>query len=192
MAQAQHTLTLASLEEAITVLFCLVDDTYALLNPKCQSHESLKKLSDSEVLTLALFPQLRGVESERSFLRDVQRFFVHLFRGVAVALLTGTLFVAGLPLLYDWFRTVYIHDLGGRDLLSAHLTQLGMSVDFYIAYLLLLGIIPAVAYFAVATIIFWRKSDEPMAPFTAFLLVLFGATIWGSTEELGVIHPILE
>jgi hypothetical protein len=51
MAQAQHTLTLASLEEAITVLFCLVDDTYALLNPKCQSHESLKKLSDSEVLT---------------------------------------------------------------------------------------------------------------------------------------------
>src|ERR671911_2115931 len=83
MAQAQHTLTLASLEEAITVLFCLVDDTYALLNPKCQSHESLKKLSDSEVLTLALFQQLRGVESERSFLRDVQRFFVHLFPGVA-------------------------------------------------------------------------------------------------------------
>lgn len=83
MAQAQHTLTLASLEEAITVLFCLVDDTYALLNPKCQSHESLKKLSDSEVLSLALFQQLRGVESERSFLREVQRFFVHLFPGVA-------------------------------------------------------------------------------------------------------------
>ena len=78
---------------------------------------------------------------------------------VAVALLTVTLFVAGLPLLYDWFRTVYIHDLGSRDVLSAHLTQLGMSVDFYIAYLLLPGIIPAVAYFAVATIIFWRKSQ---------------------------------
>jgi Transposase DDE domain len=82
MAQAQHTLTLASLEEAITVLFCLVDDAYALLNPRCQSHESLKKLSDSEVLTLALFQQLRGVESERSFLRDLKRFFVHLFPGV--------------------------------------------------------------------------------------------------------------
>jgi len=61
MAQAQHTLTLASLEEAITVLFCLVEDTYPLLNPKCQSHASLKKLSDSEVLTLALFQQLLGV-----------------------------------------------------------------------------------------------------------------------------------
>jgi hypothetical protein len=34
------------------------------------------------VLTLALFQQLRGVESERSFLRDVDRFCCHLFPGV--------------------------------------------------------------------------------------------------------------
>jgi hypothetical protein len=81
MAQAQHTPALASLEEAITVLFCLIDDAYTLLNPKGQGYESLKKLSDSEVLTLALLQQLRGIESERSFLRDVQRFFVHLFPG---------------------------------------------------------------------------------------------------------------
>jgi hypothetical protein len=83
MAQVQHTHSLAHLEEAITVLFCLVDDAYAILNPRGRSHESLKKLSDSEVLTLALLQQLRGVESERSFLRDVQRFFVHLFPGLA-------------------------------------------------------------------------------------------------------------
>ena len=83
MAHPQHTPTLASLEEAITILFCLIDDAYALLNPQWRSHESLKRLSDAEVLTLALFQQLRGVESERSFLRDAQRFFVHLFPGVA-------------------------------------------------------------------------------------------------------------
>jgi IS5 family transposase len=83
MAQHQHTPTLASLEEAITVLFCLVDDTYTLLNPGWRTHESLKRLSDSEVLTLALFQQLRGLESERSFLRDAQRFFSHLFPGIA-------------------------------------------------------------------------------------------------------------
>ena len=45
-------------------------------------YESLKKLSDSEVITLALFQQLRGVESERSFLREATRFFSHLFPGV--------------------------------------------------------------------------------------------------------------
>ncbi len=54
MARAQHTPPLVHLEEAITVLFCLVDDAYKLLNPKCPSHESLKRLSDSEVLTGSL------------------------------------------------------------------------------------------------------------------------------------------
>jgi hypothetical protein len=83
MAQPQHTSTLPSLEGAITVLFCLIDDAYALLNPRWHSHESLKKLSDSEILTLALLQQLRGTQSERSFLRDAQRFLAHLFPGVA-------------------------------------------------------------------------------------------------------------
>ncbi len=82
MAQHQHTPPLASLEEAVTVLFCLIDDAYGRLNPNGDRYGTLKKLSDSEVITLALFQQLRGVESERSFLRDAARFFSHLFPGV--------------------------------------------------------------------------------------------------------------
>ena len=45
--------------------------------------ETLKELLDSEVITFALFQQLRGVESERSFLREVALFFWHLFPGAA-------------------------------------------------------------------------------------------------------------
>lgn len=83
MAQPQHTSSLTSLEEALTVLFCLIDDAYTTLNPRgAYRYETLKHLSDSEVITLALFQQLRGVESERSFLRDCERFFSHLFPGV--------------------------------------------------------------------------------------------------------------
>jgi len=82
MARTQHTHSLTSLEEALTVLFCLIDDAYQLLNPNWHSHQPLKKLSDSGVLTLALLQQLRGVESERSFLRDASRFFSQLFPGV--------------------------------------------------------------------------------------------------------------
>jgi hypothetical protein len=83
MAQTQHTPSLVHLEEALTVLFCLIDDAYATLNPRgARSYESIKRLSDSEVIALALFQQLRGVESERSFLRDAERFFSHLFPGV--------------------------------------------------------------------------------------------------------------
>ena len=83
MARPQHIPTLQSLEKSITVLFCLIDDAYACLNPHGERYGALKKLSDSEVLTLALFQQLRGVESERSFLRDVRRFFAYLFPGAA-------------------------------------------------------------------------------------------------------------
>ena len=83
MAQPQHTSSLAHLEEALTVLFCLVDDAYTLLNPRARRYESIKRLSDSEIIALALFQQLRGVESERSFLRDAERFFSQLFPGVA-------------------------------------------------------------------------------------------------------------
>jgi hypothetical protein len=82
MARLHHTEALTRTEDALTVLFCLIDDAYAHLNPQANSHEGIKRLSDSEVLTLALLQQLRGVESERSFLRDAQRFFSELFPGV--------------------------------------------------------------------------------------------------------------
>jgi hypothetical protein len=82
MAQPEITPRLALLEEALTVLFCRVDDIYYRLNPKGRCYETLKELSDSEVMTLALFQQLRGVESCRSFLREAARFFSHLFPGV--------------------------------------------------------------------------------------------------------------
>src|SRR5215208_3118616 len=83
MARPNHTPRLLETEEALTVLFCLIDDAYTHLNPRARRYESLKRLSDSEVIALALFQQLRGVESERSFLRDAKRFFSHLFPGVA-------------------------------------------------------------------------------------------------------------
>ena len=82
MAQPHHTPRLDRTEEAITVLFCLVDDAYRILNPRGERYASIKRLSDSEVLALALFQQLRGVESEQSFLREAERFFAHLFPGV--------------------------------------------------------------------------------------------------------------
>ncbi len=82
MARDHHTRRIDRAEEAITVLFCLVDDAYRLLNPDGHRYGSLKRLSDSEVMALALLQQLRGFESQRSFLRDAERFFPHLFPGV--------------------------------------------------------------------------------------------------------------
>ena len=82
MAHLRHTEALVRTEDAVTVLFCLIDDAYSRLNSNGDGYESLKRLSDSEVLALALFQQLRGIESERSFPRDAERFFSHLSPGV--------------------------------------------------------------------------------------------------------------
>ena len=65
------------------MLFCFIDDVHERLDPHGRRYAALKKLSDPEILTLALFQQLRGVQSERSFLRDAARFFSHLFPGAA-------------------------------------------------------------------------------------------------------------
>jgi hypothetical protein len=82
MTREHHTRRFARTEEALIVLFCEVDDAYRLLNPRGDRYESLKRLCDSEVITLALFQQLRATESQRSFLRDAERFFSHLFPGL--------------------------------------------------------------------------------------------------------------
>ena len=42
----------------------------------------IKRLLDSEVIALASSNSFKAVEAERSFLRDAQRFFSHLFPGV--------------------------------------------------------------------------------------------------------------
>ena len=129
-----------ALEEAVTVLFCLVDDVYQTINPDGRRYERLKKLSDSEVITLALFQQLRGIESQRSFLRDISRFFSHLFPGV-VSLAPSSLHrrTRKLRAFLEALRRAVLTDLVGSPetllidstLLSVlHPRQLGQSPGF--------------------------------------------------------------
>ena len=82
MAQEHHTQQLVRVEEKSMGLFCPVEDLYQSINSWAQRYESLKLLSNSEALALALFQQRRSVEPERSFLRDAAYFYSHLFPGV--------------------------------------------------------------------------------------------------------------
>jgi Transposase DDE domain len=140
MNQPEYARRSTPLEEAITVLFCLVDDVYQNINPNAQRYENLKKLSDSEVLTLALFQQLRGVESQRSFLRDAARFFSHLFPGV-IGLAPSSLHrrIRKLRCFLEPMRRAVLSDLVGEPetllidstLLSVlHPRQVGQSAGF--------------------------------------------------------------
>jgi hypothetical protein len=98
----------------------------------------------------------------------------------------------GLPALYDRFRDLGYLEPAVRTTVSANLAELGLSVSFYAAYLLASGALLALACFVVAALIFWRRSDEPMALFVAMLLVLLGATFSGSIGALGDVAPVWE
>jgi hypothetical protein len=112
---------------------------------------------------------------------------------VTLVLLTLALFVVGLPALYIEYRTLSIFDDYGfdRSEVRANLVQIGLSTGFYAGYNLAVGAIFAMACYATATIIFLRRSTEPIALLAVATLVLFGATWSGATDSAGMLGPIL-
>jgi signal transduction histidine kinase len=110
---------------------------------------------------------------------------------VMVTVAAVTLFIAGLPGLYDGFHTLSIYDnAADRADVRANLAELNLSIEFYAAYFVGLVVVLAIGCLILGAILFLRKPEEPMALFVALLLVLLGATFSGSTDELGAFTPI--
>jgi signal transduction histidine kinase len=113
---------------------------------------------------------------------------------VTVAFVVVTLFVVGVPALYEEYRT-FSRFVGDRNEAYANLAQLGLSVDFYAGYQVALGVAFAAACLALATLIFVRKSDEPIALFVSLVLVLLGASFSTPLSDLAIgpeaLHPVL-
>ena len=128
-------------------------------------------------------------DANRSVLRG-RRLVVARVTCLAVAAVAATVSVLGLPARYAKFRALGDYEPAVRDTVRSNLADLGLSVDFYAAYLLALGVLLALACFVVAAVIFWRRSNEPMALFVAMLLVMLGATFSGSIGALGELAPI--
>ncbi len=59
------------------------------------------------------------------------------------------------------------------------LQHLGLSIDFYALFTIVLTIIFEFGYVAIGAVIFWRKSDERVALVTSLYLVTFGAAFQG-------------
>lgn len=61
----------------LTIIFCLVDD---LVNRHARSKPGVRaKFADSELITLVLYKELAGIESEHQILRLIKRDYLHLF-----------------------------------------------------------------------------------------------------------------
>ena len=71
--------------------------------------------------------------------------------------------------------------------------NLGLTPEFYAAYTVAVPVFTMLMFTAVATVIFWRRSEDRMALFGAFVLVVFGgAALTSETPQaLAAAHPAL-
>ena len=104
------------------------------------------------------------------------------------------LFVAAVPYRYTYLRlvtptaAVASEQLRPQD--AAALVGLGLSPTFYAAYVVALECVLVLASMAVAALIFWRKSDEPMAVYVSIMLLLPGLFLTPLVGALVERYPI--
>lgn len=111
---------------------------------------------------------------------------------VVAVVLSGGLFILGVPLnfanLHAICTTASCSDSNQLTLAQVHeLQHLGLSIDFYAIFSVVLTIIFELGYVVTGAVIFWRKSEERIALVTSFYLVTFGAAFQGS--NLLTLHP---
>jgi hypothetical protein len=111
---------------------------------------------------------------------------------LAVASIVIGLHVAGIP--YAYART--INNLNFDRLTTKQVQvfkNLGLTPEFYAAYTVALPVGTMVVFIAIATVIFWRRSEDRMALFGAFMLVVFGGAALTSDVPRALVaaHPTL-
>ncbi len=102
---------------------------------------------------------------------------------IVVGLVLGLSF-ASIPTyfasLHHLLNSAHPPDLGGQLTSSTGVQDLqavGLSLDFYARFSVLLTLIFLFVSLAVSTVIFWRRSDDRMALLASFALILFPFTV---------------
>lgn len=119
---------------------------------------------------------------------------------IALAAIVLGLDAAGIPYAYARARDVCTGpDCAGADIgrLTPEglrtLQDLGLSAELYAAYAGVgLSTLVTLVFFAVAAVIFWHRSDDRMALFASFMLLIFGgAAVAGTMHALPDAYPVI-
>jgi signal transduction histidine kinase len=113
---------------------------------------------------------------------------------VVVVLSTMVLFALGLLVGFGQLRTVCSDDVCPTQLSRQEAElhqQLGLSLDFYAGYTTFLFAAFGLVFFAVAVLVFWRRSHDRMALLVSFFLVLLGGGTLPVMQAPGLIQPQL-
>ena len=125
-----------------------------------------------------------------------QRLLLARVLWLAVLILVLGLFIASIPTYFAYLHTTttgIVIDLNAGQLALdgvRELHALGLSVDFYALYHLVLDAIFAGGFWAVGSALFWRKAEHPMALFTSFALLIFPITFLYQTTTLPAIWSL--
>src|ERR687898_3078817 len=116
---------------------------------------------------------------------------------LVVAALAVGFFVAGIPAEFALLQVPCTTPICATGQLPPtglrSLGDLGISPGSFAAYTVVMDIVFATVYGAVPGLIFFRRSDDPMALFVSLALLTFGtATFTFTMEALAVRHPTWE
>jgi signal transduction histidine kinase len=117
---------------------------------------------------------------------------VPTLRGRRLLLARGLWAALAVPALILFFAGILArHSRLGTppEAVRAGLEQLGLSIGFYAAYSITLGVIFFLGCIVVAAMIFWHRSDDGMALLVSLMLVLFGTVNNQNMEALAELHP---
>src|SRR5262249_8529763 len=107
---------------------------------------------------------------------------------VVVAGLSMACYVATIPLEYARYRVICTGSgcsQAGLTPENAHeLQRMGLSIEVFAGVFIALSILLAVAWCTVGFVIFWRRSDKPIALLVALMLVTCG-TVLLMAQSLG-------
>ena len=123
-------------------------------------------------------------------------YWLILARGVwiAIAFLIVVLYLIGFPITFQYLKTACIGTCSNTSQLTLEQARVfqshGLTLSFYATYVLAFELVFVVAWFLVATLIFWRRSRERLAWFVSFTLLTFGAAYVDPLTVLAQQHPI--
>ena len=113
---------------------------------------------------------------------------------VAMAVLVLVLIVVSIPAEFKFLQMVCTDPgCNGPQFLpeqARELKNLGLSLNFYAGYVVMVELAFFFVWYAVAVVIFYRKSDERMPWFVSFTLLMYGATFPDLLQSLVQQHPL--
>ncbi len=121
-----------------------------------------------------------------------------LARGVWATLVVTTysLFILALPARWKQLLTTTPVGNDWNAQLAAYeavlLARLSIPLEAYAWYFIVLECLFLLAFSSIGLMIFWRKTDEPLALFASLTLIVFGAIIPSTIRALDVPGSILE